>query len=188
MALQFIRSVVFALCIWSVLVALASWSVRTRRINPFSIAGQQIRKLTDPFLKPVERLLLRRGGNPQNAGWWLVGGTIIGGILFITFSEWVLVQVLRITAAGASGIRGLLRLLVYYAAELVAIALMVRVIGSWFGVGRFNRWMRPAYVLTDWIVNPLRRIIPPIGMIDVTPLVAWFLIQFFALPVLLRLL
>jgi len=57
------------------------------------------------------------------------------------------------------------------------IALIVRVIGSWFGKGRFNRWMRPAYRLTDWIVEPLRRFVPPIGMIDITPLVAWLLLQ-----------
>jgi YggT family protein len=36
--------------------------------------------------------------------------------------------------------------------------------------------MRPAYVLTDWMVEPLRRVVPPIGMFDLTPLVAWFLI------------
>ena len=51
------------------------------------------------------------------------------------------------------------------------------VIGSWFGGGRQTRMLRPAYVLTDWIVEPLRKIIPPFGMIDASPLVAWFLIQ-----------
>ncbi|KPK09185.1 MAG: hypothetical protein AMS20_00910 [Gemmatimonas sp. SG8_28] len=70
----------------------------------------------------------------------------------------------------------MLQLVVYYGSQLLLLALILRVIGSWFGIGRFNRWMRPAYVLTDWIVEPLRRVVPPIGMFDLTPLVAWFLI------------
>jgi YggT family protein len=37
--------------------------------------------------------------------------------------------------------------------------------------------MRPVYFLTDWIVEPLRRIIPPLGMIDISPFVAWFVVQ-----------
>ena len=36
--------------------------------------------------------------------------------------------------------------------------------------------MRAAYALTDWIVEPLRRVIPPIGRFDFTPIVAWILI------------
>jgi uncharacterized protein YggT (Ycf19 family) len=36
--------------------------------------------------------------------------------------------------------------------------------------------MRPAYTLTNWLVEPLRRIIPPFGMIDATPIIAWFLL------------
>jgi uncharacterized protein YggT (Ycf19 family) len=66
---------------------------------------------------------------------------------------------------------------VYHATQLILLALIVRVIGSWLGVGRHNRWMRPAYILTDWLVEPpLRRIIPPFRMIDVTPIIAWFLL------------
>ncbi|KPK03842.1 MAG: hypothetical protein AMS20_09755 [Gemmatimonas sp. SG8_28] len=70
----------------------------------------------------------------------------------------------------------MLRLVIYWASQVVVLALFARVIGSWFGVGRVNRWMRPAYTLTDWIVEPLRRVIPPIAMFDFTPIVAWILI------------
>jgi YggT family protein len=36
--------------------------------------------------------------------------------------------------------------------------------------------MRPFVVLTEWLLAPLRRIVPPLGMIDITPLVAYFLL------------
>jgi uncharacterized protein YggT (Ycf19 family) len=33
--------------------------------------------------------------------------------------------------------------------------------------------MRPFYWLTDWIVEPLRRIVPQVGRFDLTPIIAW---------------
>jgi uncharacterized protein YggT (Ycf19 family) len=46
-------------------------------------------------------------------------------------------------------------------------------IASWFGAFLYSRWMRPAYILTDWIVEPLRRVVPSMGPFDITILVAW---------------
>ncbi|HLZ46338.1 MAG TPA: YggT family protein, partial [Gemmatimonadales bacterium] len=51
------------------------------------------------------------------------------------------------------------------------------VIASWFGQFRYSRWIRPAYFLTDWLVEPLRRIVPPLGGLDLTPLVALVLLS-----------
>ena len=176
-AFDMFRYAVFAVSLFGASVALGSWVVRTRRINPFSRTAQTIRKLTDPVLAPLEGWLLRRGNNPQHAGWWLLGITVVGGIVLITVVQWLVTEVGVMAQSSASGPRGILRLVVSYAGRLLLVAIIARVIGSWFGVGRFNRWMKPAYVLTDWIVLPLRRVIPPIGMIDITPIVAWFLIM-----------
>lgn len=177
MILEVLRYTVFGVFVGSGAVALASWAVRTRRISPFSTTGQAIRKLTDPVLSPIEIWQLRRGGNPQNAGWWLLGLSLVGGILVITLAEGVIGVLLRMARAAAAGPRQLVRFLLYATGQLVSFALIARVIGSWFGVGRYNRWMRHAYTLTDWIVEPLRRMVPPIGMIDITPFVAWILLQ-----------
>jgi len=174
--LDVLRLVVFATFVFSSAVALGSWAVRARRLNPFSRSGQIIRRLSDPVLSPIETWLVRRGGNPHQAGIWLVGISVVGGILVVTVIQWLVVQAAGIAQVSVSGPRAIARTLVYYASQLVLLALIVRVIGSWFGKGQFTPWMRPFYVLTDWIVRPLRRIIPPIGMIDITPLVAWFLI------------
>lgn len=176
-AVEFFRGVVFAVFTFSALVAVGAWAVRTRRIEAASSAGRAIRRIAEPVLFPLERWLIRRGGNPQNAGWWLVGIALVGGIVAISVAEWLVRQTYRFARAGSHGPFEVFQLGIYYAAQLVAIALVVRVIGSWFGVGRFNRWVRWAYALTDWLVEPLRRIIPPLGIIDITPLVAWFAIQ-----------
>ncbi len=174
--LQVIRYVVFAIVAAASLVALAAWVVRTRKVSPFSGLGRVLRAISEPFIKPTERWVVKRGGNPQNAGWWVFGVALVGGIVVISLAGWVTEQLMRVSAASTSG-RGSVQLVVYYAFQLLQGALLVRVIASWFGAFRYNRWMRPVYLLTDWMIVPLQKIIPPIGMIDITPIVAWFLLR-----------
>src|SRR5438105_15227528 len=69
-----LRYVVFATFAASVLVALASWLVRTRRISPFGALGRTLRAASDPLIRPIEARLVRAGGNPVHAGWWLAVG------------------------------------------------------------------------------------------------------------------
>ena len=195
---------IFAVCS---LAALASWAVRTRQVPPFSRTARLLRGASDPLINPVERRLLTAGGNPVNAPWWLFGAGLAASIVLVSGFRWVAGVIARVSYAAGAGPAGLfwvgvhgagqvvlLGLVafdlagavvgVHGAGQLVLLALIVRVIGSWFGIGRYNRWMRPAYVLTDWIVEPLRKVIPPIGMLDITPLVAWFILGFLlnALP------
>jgi YggT family protein len=168
-----LRYAVFAVLVLSGAAALGSWAIRTRRINPFGRLGQFVRRTTDPLLAPFETWLLKGGKNPQNAPWWLLGVTVIGGILVLTGAQWVALTVMRSAEAVSAGPRGIARLAVYYATQLIILALIVRVVGSWFGVGRYRGWMRPFYWLTDWIVEPLRRIVPQVGRFDLTPIIAW---------------
>ena len=156
---------------------LAAMAVQTRKLNPFGRAARAIRRLTHPVLLPLERRILRGGGNPQSAPWWLIGLAVVSGILAITVVEWLAAQALTVRAAADFGPRSLVRLAVDWAFNLVMIALIVRILGSWIGASRYTRWMRPFVFLTEWLLAPLRRIVPPIGMFDLTPLVAWFLLQ-----------
>jgi len=172
-----LRLIVMAVSLAATAIALGSWAVTTRRISPFSRLARIIRRVSDPVMLPLETWMVRRGHNPQRAPWWLLGVVVAGGIVVLTAGGWLLDTAARLVAAGQSGPRDLIRLLVYLAAQLVLFSLIARVVASWFGGGRTSRWLRPAYLLTDWIVEPLRRFIPPIGIIDITPLVAWFLLQ-----------
>jgi YggT family protein len=174
--LAIIRYAVLAAVVVAVAAAVGSWAVRTRRINPFSRVGRFSRRLSDLVVVPMETQLIRRGANPVNAGWWIAGIALAGGIALISLSEWLVTQALQVSAIAAAGPRGIVRLVIYYASQLVLLALIIRVFGSWFGVGRYTRWMRPVFLLTDWLVEPLRRVIPPFGIVDVTPLVAWLLL------------
>src|SRR5258706_3409030 len=167
-----LRYVVIGLVVLAALVALGSWLIRTRRVSPFRVPGRMLRGVTDPVMRPVERRIVRMGGNPVHAGGWLVVITAALGIVLLSLAGW-LVTTLQVAYATANGgPRGTLALIVSLLYRILFVALVVRVIGAWFGMFRYNRWIRPAYVLTDWIVEPLRRIIPPIGGFELSPIVA----------------
>jgi YggT family protein len=68
-------------------------------------------------------------------------------------------------------------LLVTWTFGLLQLALFARVISSWFQMSPYSPWIRWSFVLTEWFLAPLRRVIPSFGMIDLTPIVAYFGLQ-----------
>jgi len=169
-----LRYTVFGLAVLAAVVALGSWLVRTRRVSPFSILGRTLRSVTDPIVRPVERRLVRMGGNPTHAGGWLVVITAVAGIVLLSLAGWLVATFQTASAAASSGPRGTFILIIDLAYRILFAALIVRVIAAWFGMFRYSRWVRPAYILTDWIVGPINRVVPPLGAVDLSPLVAMF--------------
>jgi YggT family protein len=166
------RYAVFTVFAVSALAALGSWLIRTRRISPFSAFGRSLRSATDPILRPVEKRLVRMGGNPVHAGWWLVVIVAAGGVIFISLLGWALNTFDVVTWAAERGPSATLGLAVELVYNVFFYSVVIRIIGSWLGLFRYNRWMRPFYALTDWLIEPIRRIVPPVGMFDLSPLVA----------------
>ncbi len=62
------------------------------------------------------------------------------------------------------------------------ILLIVRVFASWVSANPYNPIVRIVYVLTEPVLKPVRRIIPPIPLggafIDLSPLVLFLIIHF----------
>lgn len=175
--LTVIRYTVLALVAVTCAVAFAAMAMQRRMLSPFGALARGIRRMSDPFLKPIERRVLRSGGNPQSAPWWLIGISLVVGIMIITGSEWLAGQAMMLAEASRGGGRGLAFFAVNGAISLLMLALMVRVIGSWFGATQYTPWMKPFYALTEWMLAPLRRILPPFGPLDLSPLVAWFVLS-----------
>ena len=171
--LVILRYAVFGAVALAALAAVASWLVRERHVSPFGPLGRFLRGASDPLLDPVEARLLRTGGNPRYAGWWLVVGVAVIGLLLLALLGWVINTWWTVSAAVQVGPGETVRVIVTGIYYILVVALWVRVIGSWLGAFRYNRWIRPAYFLTDWIVEPLRRVLPPFGAFDWSPLAAW---------------
>jgi len=54
---------------------------------------------------------------------------------------------------------------------------IARIVLSWVPNPPDNQFMRLLYQVTDPILTPFQRLIPPIGMIDISPMVALFALQ-----------
>jgi YggT family protein len=60
---------------------------------------------------------------------------------------------------------------------VLTAAVFFRALLSWFPLDPHNPLVTILYEITEPILDPLRRVIPRLGMIDITPLVAIILIQ-----------
>ena len=157
------------------IIAVLDWSVRTRRINPFSSAARFCRRVIDPLLVPIESRVVRAGGIPSQAPWWGLAAVVVIGVLLIVMLQWIRTAILSVAVAASGGGMGITALVLDSAFELLKIALIVRVVVSWIGM-RYSWWARAAYTLTDWLVKPIARVLPPFGMMDFSPLAAYFVI------------
>ena len=170
--LGIVRYVVFGVAVAAAVVALVDWAVRTRRLQPFGPVARFFRRVIDPMMRPVENRIVRSGGNPVNAPWWTLVVVIVGGLILITALEFLgrlFIQIgFGLSSPGRFGV-----LLLSWTFMLLRIALIVRVVSTWFQMSPYSRWIRWSYVLTEWMIAPVRRILPPFGPVDASPLIVF---------------
>jgi YggT family protein len=171
-----VRYVVVAALAYAAIVALTHWAVRRRTIGPFGAWPRFVRRISDPILLRLERRVIRLGGSPQDAPLWLLGGVIVVGLILVSLVRWLVGMAFGMATLAGAGPRAWLQVAIGALFSLLMAAILVRVLASWFGISPYSRWMRPVMVLTDWLIDPIRRLMPPVGMIDLSPMVAWLLL------------
>jgi YggT family protein len=170
------RVIVVGALAYATAVFATAWAVRNKRIQPFGAWPRMVRRASDPIMRPLERRVVRMGGNPQDASLWLIVLVIAGGLILISLVHWLIATAATMSTMGEAGPREWGRLAVSSVFSVFMIALFVRVIGSWLGLSEYNGVMRVASTLTEWIIDPIRRFLPPVGMIDFSPMVAWLVL------------
>lgn len=174
--LTLLRAAILAATLFALAIALTAYLIRTGGLGPFNPWSRFIRRTGDPLLRWMERRVVRAGGDPRAAPWWLLVLVVAAGLVLLSTVDWLTAFAYTVRYAVAEGPASIAALIVTLGYDVEVLALIVRVVGSWFGMGRWNRWIRPACLLTDWVVTPLSRLIPPLGTIDVSPLAAWFVL------------
>lgn len=172
-----IRSVLLGAGIVVAVIAAADWAARTRRISPFSGMARFLRGTVDPRIAGIERQVVRAGGHPSATPMWALVAFVVVAALVIAAIDMIARLGFEIMYALAGGGAGVLFLLVRWTFAVLQIALMVRVLSSWFPRAAHSRWLRWSYGATEWMLRPLRRVIPSFGSVDITPIIAYFLLQ-----------
>ena len=73
---------------------------------------------------------------------------------------------------------------IYYLCRILAFTIFARAILSWFTVSRYNLLVTLLDGVVRPVLSPLRRIVPRLGMFDITPLIT--IVLLYIIPVILR--
>src|SRR5438876_12325916 len=66
-------------------------------------------------------------------------------------------------------------LVIYYGISFIILAMFVRAIASWFRIDERYAIIRFLARITDPFIDPVRRIVPPMGFIDMAFIITWLL-------------
>ena len=174
---QILKTVLLWIAVVFAAICGLDWAVRTRKISPFNAIARFCRSTVDPLIAPIERKVVRAGGTPASAPLWALAAVIVGGILLLSFLDVVRTQVVLSMVAGQNGAAGIFHMLVSWTFWILKFALIVRVISSWLPISHYSGWIRWSYALSEPILAPLRRIVPNLGGLDITPILAYFLLN-----------
>ncbi len=173
-----VRVLVAGAFLLAAIAAATHWAVRRKSLEPFGAWPRFVRGWSDPVLKPLERRIVRSGANPQDAPFWLLGLVVVAGLALIALVRWILGFIATMLYASESGSGVILPILINYAFGLLMAAILVRVVASWFGISPYSKGMRIIHALTDWLIEPLQRILPTFGPFDLSPIAAYLLLSF----------
>jgi YggT family protein len=174
--IQILRTALLSVAVVFGAICVLDWAVRTRKISPFNAIARFCRSTVDPLIAPIERRVVRAGGAPASAPLWALAAVVIGGILLLTALDLIRLEVVRSIIASQEGSAGMFRLLVSWTFTILKAALIVRVISSWLPISPYSRWVHWSYRLSEPILSPLRRVVPILGGLDITPIVAYILL------------
>lgn len=68
------------------------------------------------------------------------------------------------------------RFLIETLSLLLGVALLTRALVNWIGLPARNPLAQFVIALTDWLVRPLRRVLPPMGRLDTASVMAAYLV------------
>lgn len=157
----FLLDVIFGLYIGAVMLRLFLQWARADFYNPLS---QAIVKVTNPVLRPLRRYIPAIGR--------IDTASVVLIVLLQMLNVW-----LKLSLGGVGGNIG--GIAVFAIAELMSkavyifmFAIFVQVIASWVAPGAYNPAMSLIDSITYPLLKPLRAVLPPLGGLDLTPMVA----------------
>ncbi len=162
-----------------VLLVLARVVVNQADLNPFSRTAITIRRFSDPLVNPVRGILMSYGVDQKLAPFVTILIAILIG-WFVLQLEGSVVYTARgiITSLERGALSSLIGYLLYGVLAVYTLMIVMRVIFSW-GLTYGSRLMRFLIRTTDPILVPFRRIIPPLGRFDISPIIVLIILQLF---------
>ena len=149
--------------------------------NPFGAIGRmgfRIRKVTERFVYPAARFLANFRVDTRLAP--IV--TILIALVFTYFASQIIGNTLFVIDGLTKGVASgnpkmFIGFVLYGLLSLLVLFIFIRFISSWFVFSR-NTFLGFVKRVTDPILLPFQRLIPPIGMFDISAMILLILIGF----------
>lgn len=146
-------------------------------MNPFSRTFINIRRLSDPMINPVRRSLARAGIDPKYSPLVVILVALVLGYFTVELFTEVLNTIAGITISIQKGaFISVIGYALYGVLAVYSLLIFMRIIFSW-GASSVNRVMLFLIRVTEPVLAPFRRLIPPLGMFDISPIVVLFLLR-----------
>jgi len=148
-------------------------------LNPFGWFAYNVRRMTEPMVDPLRRNLFALQTRRDIAPLLLVLFVLVVGYFLLgllgQFRQMIGYSLVGLSAlAQGSPLTGARYLLGGLALGIIAVVItciILQVIFSW--VGFYGNWLsRLVTRVSEPVLNPFRRMIPPIGALDISPIVA----------------
>ena len=171
-AVFYLVSTLFDIYLWVVMLRVILQAVRADFYNPIS---QLIWQMTQPILRPLQNLL------PKYRQWDLAAIGLLAAVALIYVQ--VAAAILGYGIGGLSSVWYAVLKLVVLALNLYTFALFVQAILSWVGPGVSNPAGSILWSVNEPLLRPVRRAIPPMSGLDLSPLIVILVLQFLNLLV-----
>ena len=169
-AISYLVSTLIDLYVAAVLLRLLLQWVRADFYNPLS---QFLIRVTNPALVPLRRVI------PS------IGKLDTASVVLMLVLEILGVWLVGVIGSGVTGWQQVIALSVIKLAMTLLMTyfflIIVAVILSWLGQGLRHPFVPLVFQLTEPILRPIRKVIPPIAGIDLSPLFALIAIRFLIL-------
>ncbi|MFP4639805.1 MAG: YggT family protein [Guyparkeria sp.] len=149
-------------------VAFARYFLQLFRANFFNPVTQAIVKITDPVLNPL-RTIVKPVGRHDIA-------SLLLGVLMVLLMVWAITSMRGVGLNGTGLFIGTIYFTFLTITNLFFWTILIRAVASWLGNER-SPGVAFLSDLTDPVVDPVRRVLPPLGGIDLSPLAVLLIIQ-----------
>lgn len=181
---QFVTWGVSTFIVGIVVLIILRMLAEVANLNFFGWTYVTLRRLTDPMIIPVRGALRGFRVDPKYAPLVTILIAILLGWLGIRLADALLMTTSGVVASiRLHSLTRLIGHLLYGFLTIYALLIFARIVFSWVMISYTNRVMRFLIRSTEPLLGPLRRIIPPVGMFDISAFVAFVIIWVFQMAI-----
>lgn len=149
-------------------------------LNPFAWTSRTVRRLSDGLVMPVRGGLRGFGIDPKFAPLVVILIVILLGFFVLQLVGTIATTLYGvITSLQRGELFSVIGFILYGLISIYILLIVIRIIFSWGMISYTNRIMRFLVDVTEPLLGPLRRMIPPLGWMDISPLVAILILWIF---------